>query len=43
MHPGVDEVGPLEPVHRHWKMSMGKISTFRLPSCAASFACSPFT
>ena len=43
MHPGVDEEGPREPVRRHWKVTMGKISTFTLPSCAASFTCSPFT
>jgi len=42
-HPGVDEEGPREPVRRHWKMAMGKISTSQLPSCAASFTCSPFT
>jgi len=35
-HPGVDEEGPREPVRRHWKMMMGKINTFALPSCAAS-------
>jgi len=42
-HPGVDEEGPRESVRRHWKMTMGKIKTFTLPSCAASFTCSPFT
>ena len=40
--PGVDEEGPREPVHRRWKMMTGKISTLVLPSCAASFTCSPF-
>ena len=42
-HPGVDEEGPREPVRRHWKMAIGKISAFKLPSCAASFACSSFS
>ena len=42
-HPGVDEEGPREPVRRHWMMAMGKINTFALPSCAASFTCPPFT
>jgi len=42
-HPGVDEEGPREPVRRRWKMTMGKINTFTLPSCAASFTCPPFT
>jgi len=41
-HPGVDEECPREPARRHWKMTMGKISTFTLPSCAASFKCSLF-
>ena len=40
---GVGDEGPREPVRRHWKMAMGKISTFMLPSCAASFTCLPFT
>jgi len=30
-------------VRRHMKMAMDKINTFTLPSCAASFTCSPFT
>ena len=42
-HTGVDEEGPREPVRRHWKMTMGKISTFTLPSCAVSFTCLTFT
>ena len=42
-HPEVDEGAPREPVRRHWKMAMGKISTFTLPSCALSFTCPPFT
>ena len=41
--PGVDEEGPREPVRRRWKMAMDKISTFTLPSCAASSTSSPFT
>ena len=44
MHaPGGRRGGPDEPVRRHWKMTMGKISTFTLPFCAAFFTCSPFT
>ena len=42
-HPGVDEEGPREPVRRHRKMTIGKIHTFTLPSCAASFTRPPFT
>ena len=42
-HPGIDEEGPREPVRRRWKMTMEKINTFTLPSCAASFMSSPFT
>ena len=38
-----DEEGPREPVCRHWKITMDKINTFTLPSCAASFTCSTFT
>ena len=30
-------------VQRHWKMTMDKTSTFKLPSCAASFTCPPST
>ena len=41
--PRVDEEGPREPVGRHWKMAVLKINAFKLPSCAASFTCLPFT
>ena len=42
-HLGDDKEGPRELVRRHWKMTMDKKSNLTLPSCAASFTCSPFT